>query len=83
MQGFTRWMLKETRDGKELGDLLLNIARNAQQDRDKLEAIKILLDRLFGRADPAVVQAVQAVAVAGLSQQDTASIRQQFESSDE
>jgi hypothetical protein len=44
-----RYLLKETRNGEELAEILLRIARSAPRYGDKLEALKVLLDRLFGR----------------------------------
>src|SRR5260370_37165533 len=44
-----RYVLKETHQGEELAEILLRIARSAPRYGDKLEALKALLDRLFGR----------------------------------
>lgn len=46
-------VLKSTKGGAELGDLLLNIARNGKRDCDRLDAATVLLDRCFGKIAPA------------------------------
>ena len=48
-------VLRETRNGRELGEMLLRIARTAPRMRDRVEAIRELLNRLYGRA-PEFVQ---------------------------
>jgi hypothetical protein len=46
-------VLASTKGGAELGDLLLNIARNGKRDTDRIEAANALLDRCFGKIAPA------------------------------
>jgi hypothetical protein len=46
-------VLQETRDGAELGDILLNLARHAKRESDRIEAANALLDRCFGKIAPA------------------------------
>jgi hypothetical protein len=45
-------VLAATRDGAELGDLLLSIARHAKRDTDRIEAATVLLDRCYGKIAP-------------------------------
>jgi hypothetical protein len=46
-------VLASTRDGAELGDLLLDIARKGKRDCDRIDACDVLLDRCFGKIAPA------------------------------
>jgi hypothetical protein len=48
-------VLRQTRGGKELGEILVKIARTAPRLRDRIEACRVLLDRVYGRA-PEYVQ---------------------------
>jgi hypothetical protein len=42
-------VLASTRDGAELGDILLSIARTAKRESDRIEAACALLDRVYGK----------------------------------
>ena len=46
-------ILRETHGGEELGQMLLDIARNVRyKAADRTHAIEVMLDRLFGRTVP-------------------------------
>jgi hypothetical protein len=43
-------VLRSTQGGKELAEILLKLARTAPRARDRIEACKELLNRVYGRA---------------------------------
>lgn len=56
---FVRVALRETRNGKEVAEVLVKLMRSATRPRDRIEAARLLLDRLYGRA-PEFIEVARA-----------------------
>jgi hypothetical protein len=63
-------VLRETRDLRELAQILLKIARTATRPRDRIEACRVLLDRVLGKPSEHIEIERQDAGRAGLAERN-------------